>query len=217
MLSSTRPTAIAALLCSALAIAACTSEETNVDDDDATATTTTTGGGMGGMGSGGMGGSGGMVPFALTSTAFMEGGTIALTHECGSPNGPGDNVSPPLSWTAGPPGTLSYALVMHDLDFQNLVHWVIYDIPPTVTALPAGIPADYQPADPAGSKQASIQNVFFGYLGPCSPNSINTYEWTVHALGVDTLPGVDMNTSDVDLAAQVETMSMASAALSGES
>jgi Raf kinase inhibitor-like YbhB/YbcL family protein len=215
LLRRSATSAISLLLCSTLAIAACSSDET--ETNGSATSTTTTGGGMGGIGSGGMGGSGGTLPFELTSTSYMEGGTIPLTNECGTPNGPGDNVSPPLSWTPGPPGTLSYAVVMHDLDFQNLVHWVIYDIAPATLALPAGIPAQYQPTDPAGSKQASIQGVFFGYLGPCSPNSINTYELTVHAMPVDTLQGVDMNTSDTALATQVEGMSIASASLSGES
>lgn len=176
------------------------------------------GGGVGGVGGGVGGGAGGAAPFELTSSAFEEGAMIPVTHECGPPvgNGPGDNVSPPLAWTGGP-GAQSYAIVMRDTDFNDLVHWVIYDIPPSTTSLPAEIPVGYEVDDPAGAKQAELQGQVYSYFGPCSPNSVNTYQWTVHALDVATLPGVDMNTSENDIASTVESMSIASASLSGES
>jgi phosphatidylethanolamine-binding protein (PEBP) family uncharacterized protein len=107
---------------------------------------------------------------------------------------------------------------MRDVDAGGLVHWVIYDIPPGVTALSADIMPGYQAVDPAGAKQAEIQNsTFFGYFGPCSPNSVNTYQWTVHALGSATLPNVDMTSTEDAIAAAVEAASIASASLSGES
>src|SRR5688500_16525468 len=43
------------------------------------------------------------LPFALTSSAFADGEALPVKYSCG-----GDNVSPPLSWTAGPEGTKSY-------------------------------------------------------------------------------------------------------------
>ena len=55
------------------------------------------------------GGSGGAScepgPFALTSPEFEEGGPIEEKFRC-----TGDNVSPALSWSCGPAGTLSYAV-----------------------------------------------------------------------------------------------------------
>jgi len=113
---------------------------------------------------------------------------------------------------------MSYAVITKDLSAGNLIHWVIYDIPATVTGLAEGIPDGYQPADPAGSKQAEIQGSgWYGYFGPCSPNSVNTYQWTVHAMPSDVLPGVDMNTTETNIAAAVEAASIASASLSGQS
>jgi len=185
------------------------------DDTSADAT-----GGAGGAGGTATGGMGGMAPFELTSSALAEGETIPLTYECGPPlvaDGPGDNVSPPLTWTAGPPGTQSYAIVMRDTDAGDLVHWVIYDIPATVTSLPEDIPNVYAVTDPSGAKQAELQGAAHGYFGPCSPNSVNTYQWTVHALDVPTLPDVDMGTPENTIAPAVESISIASASLSGES
>lgn len=195
----------------ALALTACGGSE-----GDGSGGTSASGGG--GMAAGG--GDAGTLPFELTSTAFAEGETIPLEYECGAPAfpaGPGDNVSPPLSWTPGPAGTQSYALLMNDLDAMNLLHWAVYDIPATASGLPAGIPVGHELTEPAGAKQAELQGAFYGYLGPCSDSSVNTYQWTLHALDVPTLPGVDMSTTDVDIAITIANMSTATATLSGES
>ena len=134
------------------------------------------------------------------------------------PDGNGSNVTPQLSWTPGPPGTLSYAVVTKDLSANNLIHWAIYDIPATVTSLPEGIPDGYQVTDPAGAKQAEIQGSgWYGYFGPCSASSVNTYQWTVHALPSETLPDVDMSTPEVNVVMAIEGASLASASLSGQS
>lgn len=78
---------------------------------------------------------------------------------CGRDGNPGPNVSPAVSWTAGPSGTRSYALLMVDVDVpQDLsllnkpgvtipedaprrpfYHWVLIDIPAGVTKLEAGL------------------------------------------------------------------------------
>jgi len=162
------------------------------------------------------------MPFELTSSAFAEGETIELRYECGPPlvpgPGPGENISPPLAWTAGPIATGSYALVMRDLDAGNLVHWVLYDIPASNHEVEEHVPAGYQPRFPAGAKQAELQGSgYFGYFGPCSPGRVNTYQWTLHALPMPELPDVDRTSTENDLARAVENASIASASLSGES
>ncbi len=160
------------------------------------------------------------LPFALTSTAFEEGGVIPLAHECGPPvipDGPGDNQTPPLTWTSGPPGTLSYAIVVRDLDAGNLVHWVVYDLPASTRELAGDVPAGYQPPILAGGKQAELQGAgYYGYLGMCSGGT-NSYRFTVHALGTDSLPGATMAISEDDAADAIEAMALASASLTGES
>src|SRR5689334_14524592 len=69
----------------------------------------------------------------LTSSAFSEGQPIAEKNTCD-----GKNVSPPLQWSGVPPGTKSLALIADDPDAPGgvWVHWVFYDLPPTVKALP---------------------------------------------------------------------------------
>lgn len=211
-------------------VVGCGDDGTPSDDDDGSGGTTSTGGSdAGGSDAGGSdaGGAGGMAPFVVTSTAFGEGETIPMVHECGPPapvpNGTGDNETPPLAWTAGPAGTQSYAVVVRDVDatvaqFPNgIIHWVIYDIPASVLSLPQAVPDGYEVADPAGAKQGEVQgSSYFGYFGPCSPNSINTYVFTVYAMGEANLP-VMMSDSERDIALYVEANAIASTSLSGES
>lgn len=95
----------------------------------------------------------------------------------------GENVSPEMSWEGAPEGTLSFAIVLHDLTNPN-VHWAIWDIPASVTMLPASLPDTATLTDPAGAKQATNfgQKGYFG-SGKCG----NTYEHRLYALSVATL------------------------------
>ncbi|HWD05525.1 MAG TPA: YbhB/YbcL family Raf kinase inhibitor-like protein, partial [Amycolatopsis sp.] len=96
----------------------------------------------------------GRAAFALSSTAFADGGMIPKVHDCAS-SGDGDpekkDESPPLAWSGTPEQAKSYAIVMHDLD-NGIIHWVIYDIPATAAGLPQNVDHAYQPSVPAGSR-----------------------------------------------------------------
>lgn len=159
------------------------------------------------------------VPFAVSTSAFDEGGPVPEPHRCGPPlvaDESGMNVSPALAWTAGPADTASYAVVVRDMSAGGLVHWAIYDIPAVLRALPEGVPAAQMPLAVDGARQAEIQGSgYFGYFGPCSGGRGNVYVWTLHALPDETLPGVDPTTPETEVAALVEERSLASASLSG--
>jgi Raf kinase inhibitor-like YbhB/YbcL family protein len=168
------------------------------------------GGTTGGGGAGGSAGGAGGVnngPFELKSTAFMEGQQIPLMYKCANVNPKGQNISPPLSWGPGPAGTKSYAIVLMHLPSPE--HWVIWDIPASVTSLPENIEHKAQPAAPAGSKQSLANLDGFqgsGYLGPCpqAPNSPQTYKFTLYALDVDTVPGLSGTSTPGEAAAAVK-------------
>ena len=149
------------------------------------------------------------VPFKLTSSAFAQGTKIPADNTC-----TGTNVSPAFTWTAGPAATKSYAMVLRD-NTNMLIHSVIYDIPATVLALPANVEKKYAPAAPAGSHTTKPGfGAGFGYAGPCPPEE-HTYEFTLYALDVATLPGADMNTGTIAGNALIQTHMIASAKLSG--
>ncbi len=83
------------------------------------------------------------------------------------------NVFPGLSWSAGPAGTRSYAIIMQDPDGRRndrpyiVLHWTMYNIPATVTSLPAGMAPD---AKPAGSDYGlNVRGQAQPYMGPRTP------------------------------------------------
>ncbi|GAA3086532.1 YbhB/YbcL family Raf kinase inhibitor-like protein [Streptosporangium carneum] len=163
----------------------------------------------------------GRAAFTLTSSAFSPGGVIPKVHECtsGGSDPRQKNESPPLTWAGGPTAARSYAIVMRDLDNRNLIHWVIYDIPVSVTSLPQNVDHTYQPSVPSGSRQVYYRGSasLFGYQGPCSPSTVNTYEFVVYALNRANLSELNSSSSTQTAARVITAASVGSARLSGES
>lgn len=111
--------------------------------------------------------------FAVTSSA-LSSGAWPLKDTCDGGNG-----VPDLHWTAGPSGTLSYALQLFDPDAPNggFTHWML-----------ANEPADVR--EPMPGTGVSGRNDFGreGYAGPCPPKgSRHRYIFTVYAVDA-TLP-----------------------------
>lgn len=135
-------------------------------------------------------------PMKLTSSAYEEGGVFPEANTCD-----GDETkNPPLAWTAGPDGTLSYALIFTDKT-NGLVHSAMYDIPASTLALKEGVDYAYEPSEPAGSKTSLNYKSVNGYIGPCPPTGEHTYEMAIYALAVEKLEGLTKSSS----AASVET------------
>ncbi|MVO90488.1 YbhB/YbcL family Raf kinase inhibitor-like protein [Streptomyces sp. p1417] len=160
--------------------------------------------------------------FALSSTAFANGGVIPKVHECtsGGGNDPAKrNESPPLAWSGAPTAAKSYAIVMRDLDNANLIHWVIYDIPASTASLPQNVDHQYRPSVPAGARQVYYRGSasLYGYQGPCSPSTVNTYEFVVHALNQSSLSNLNSNSSTQTAARAITAASIGSARITGES
>ena len=124
----------------------------------------------------------------------------------------GDNRSPALSWSGAPRGTKSFAVTVYDPDApgRGWWHWVIYNIPATVTALPAGVGDTAQHLAPSGSKQGMNDFGMAGYGGPCPPagDRPHRYEFRVLALKVDTLE-VSGNEPAARISAQALAQSLA--------
>ena len=114
-----------------------------------------------------------MAEWSFTSSAFAVGGTIPRRHTCD-----GEDRSPPLSWTAPPPGGRSLALILDDPDAPGgrFVHWLAWGIPPDVGGLAEGEPAPLEGRNDFGT---------VGYRGPCPPRGRgrHRYRFRLHALG----------------------------------
>jgi Raf kinase inhibitor-like YbhB/YbcL family protein len=114
----------------------------------------------------------------LTSSSFA-GGEIARKFTCD-----GGESSPELAWTAPPPATKSFALIVVDRDSPfgySFVHWVLYDIPAEKRELAEGLPKQDQLPD--GSRQGQNDFDKIGYAGPpCPPAGEHRYVFALYAL-----------------------------------
>jgi len=123
----------------------------------------------------------------IKSSAFKEGDMIPQKYTCDGPN-----VSPPLTWGEVPDNTKSLALISDDPDAPvgTWVHWVIYNIPPTIKELPENIPP--QKTIENGAQQGINDFRMIGYGGPCPPGGIHRYYFKLYALDktLDVAPGM---------------------------
>jgi hypothetical protein len=117
----------------------------------------------------------------LTSQAFRQGDDIPTRHTC-----QGADVSPPLAWSDMPVNARSLALIVDDPDAPDpaaprmtWVHWVLYNIPPTVTGLPEGVAGA---ALPSGTLEGTNDWQRTAYGGPCPPVGRHRYFHKLYAL-----------------------------------
>jgi Raf kinase inhibitor-like YbhB/YbcL family protein len=134
------------------------------------------------------------LPMTLTSTAFVNGGTIPTDFSCD-----GRNISPPLSWSAPPSATQALAIVIDDQD-ATFTHWTLYDLP-SGRSLPAAVPATATPD--SGGKQGLNSAGSVGYAGPCPPSG-STHHYIFRIIALDAPTGLPpgTNASDVKNAMQ---------------
>jgi para-nitrobenzyl esterase len=120
----------------------------------------------------------GNAKLTVTTPAFKPGGDIPFenTQYRG-------NTFPGLSWTAGPAGTKSYAIIMQDADAMRaempILHWTMVNIPATLTKLEPGM------TDPPSGAQygPNIRGPNHAYMGPRTPaGPKHRYHFQVFAL-----------------------------------
>ena len=130
---------------------------------------------------------------------FAESGPIDARYTCD-----GDDVSPALSWTAAPAGTVEVAITLADLDNPDFLHWAVAGIEPTVTSLGEG-------AVPEFAITSVNSGVVEGYSGPCPPaGETHTYQFTVHYLLQQTELASGGPIADLQAAIDGSTFSLAS-------
>jgi hypothetical protein len=105
--------------------------------------------------------------FSLASPAFGNGDAIPSRYTCD-----GADLSPPLAWAGTPAGAGSLALIVEDPDAPGgtFTHWVLYDLPAEIRALPEGVPRSATLSDLGGARQGRTSfGDAIGYGGPCPP------------------------------------------------
>jgi Raf kinase inhibitor-like YbhB/YbcL family protein len=119
--------------------------------------------------------------FQLTSPSFENQKDIPKKFTCD-----GEDTSPELQWSGMPDGTKSLALIVDDPDAPDpanpkmtWVHWVLYNIPSTVSSLSEGI---IDTDLPPGTSQGLNDWKKTGYGGPCPPIGQHRYFHKLYAL-----------------------------------
>lgn len=117
----------------------------------------------------------------LTTGRFQNKGSIPDKY-----SKLGGNVSPELSWTGVPEGTVSLVLIMEDPDAPSgaFSHWLVYGIPPSATGLPEHLPQI--PELPNGARQGLNGFGELGYGGPQPPTGSHRYFFRLYALDTNT-------------------------------
>ena len=122
----------------------------------------------------------------IESSVFQHGGAIPRRYTCDA-----EDRSPPLRWTGAPDKTRALALIVDDPDAPDpaapkrvYVHWVLYDLPASVTS----IDEDGETrAVKAGARPGKNDWSRTGYGGPCPPIGRHRYFFKLYAL--DTMLG----------------------------
>jgi hypothetical protein len=122
----------------------------------------------------------------ITTSAFSDGGEIPARFTQSDPNA----VSPKLEWTNVPAGTVTFALILHDPDValqkktDDVLHWMIFNIPGTAHELSEGVPANATLPD--GTVQAKNLRGGVGYMGPGAPAAGPHHHYTFELFALDT-------------------------------
>lgn len=107
----------------------------------------------------------------ITSPAFGNNQSMPSKYTCD-----GEDINPPLEFHDVPTGAKSLVLLMDDPDAPVGIwdHWVVYNIPPTVTLIEEG-------KEPEGSIGLTTSGSA-AYEGACPPNGQHRYFFKLYAL-----------------------------------
>jgi hypothetical protein len=114
---------------------------------------------------GGRGGRGGfnLPPLLMQTDAFPDGGVVPERYAAR-----GENVQPAFTFTNVPDGTVSFAIIFHDIDVAmrngtgDVLHWLAWNIPASAGGIPEG-------KLPEGSVQGTNAMNQPAYMGPGAP------------------------------------------------
>ena len=133
---------------------------------------------------GGGRGRGAVQAMTLQSSAFADGGQIPIKHTQA-----GEEASPALAWSNAPEAVASYVLIVHDVDAavgpgtDDILHWMLWNIPGTATSLPERVPRGTQLPD--GTRQISATGP--NYRGPGALSMGPAHHYVFELFALDTM------------------------------
>jgi Raf kinase inhibitor-like YbhB/YbcL family protein len=146
----------------------------------------------------------------LTTPGWADGTVIPARYTQA-----GEQVSPALSWTNAPAATVSLVLHMYDADAtptrgtDTQVHWLMWNMPPTLKGLPENMPKG--PTLPDGSRQISATGP--QYRGPGAPATGPLHHYMIEIYALDTK--IDVPASTAPMNPEIETRTAVFKAMAG--
>lgn len=115
--------------------------------------------------------------FKIIAEGFAEKANIPDQFTC-----EGTDTPPPLRWLGEPSQTKSFALIMDDPDAPGGTwnHWLLWDIPASVHALPGG--STKTTPGKSGANDFGKR----GYGGPCPPRGAGWHRYFFRLFALDT-------------------------------
>lgn len=117
-------------------------------------------------------------------------------------------MSPPLQWSDAPRTTVSFVLLVHDLErqrnnpgFDDFLHWIVWNIPPATTSVPEAVPSTAEWPD--GSRQMLFQGRGggspTGYRNLCTPPNDPPHHFVFELFALDDRPDLGTSPSRADV------------------
>ena len=127
--------------------------------------------------------------FTLTSTDAADGQELPAAQMSAIFGVPGGrDLSPQLSWSGAPAETRSYTVTMYDPDAPSgsgFWHWVVADIPASVTELPTGAGDDTGQYLPAGAFHLPNDIRATHFLGAAPPPGDSRHRYFIVVQAID--------------------------------
>lgn len=128
-------------------------------------------------------------PIFIASAAFQEGGVIPHRN-----SDYGEKVSPELHWTGVPDAAQSLVILCEDPDAKTpkpFIHWVMYNVPPKVTALREALPGSPRLTTLDGALQGLNSRGSVGYMGPRPPKEDGPHHYHFQIFALDVKLSLD--------------------------
>ena len=165
------------------------------------------GGAPRGGGGGGRGGGRGfnLPPLLMETDAFPDGGIVPAKY-----TGRGGNVQPAFKFSGAPATTVSYAMIVHDIDVSlggntaDVLHWSVWNIPAAANGIPEGKVPD-----------GAVQGGRGSYNGPGAPAGPRYHHYIFELYALSANLDIPQTASRDELLAAMQGKVVAKAAYVG--